>query len=382
MEIQTSGSSGKLAAAQLLDLPAPEPAAGLDAYVRERELALLHSSARRENYEQYLRSSRRHARVDYLPIKLDIENVSRCNFRCTMCVVSDWPKGKRAADMPFEDFKQLIDEQYGLVEIKLQGIGEPTMQGDVFFEMIRYARSQHIWVRTATNASLLHLRDNYKKLVDSDINEIQISIDGADAATFEAIRRGSRFDTVIENCRLINSYCREKGVVRTKMWTVVQEGNQHQLEDLVNLAGELGFRNQAFELGLHGWGLEEWNIKNAKVNVEHRLDRERLTRLVEQGKHLGVKIGFWSLEEKYSTSSKEQLCPWPFERAVVTSDLRTVPCCVIGNPDAYELGEGEKFSQVWSSNQFADFRQAHLDGNIPKVCQACYSNEEGQGKTL
>ena len=30
--------------------------------------------------------------------------------------------------MRFDDFRRLIDEQYGLVEIKLQGIGEPLMQ--------------------------------------------------------------------------------------------------------------------------------------------------------------------------------------------------------------------------------------------------------------
>src|SRR5258705_1616664 len=115
---------------QLRELPAPDPASGVEAYQRERELALATSPRRRENYEKYIRSSRRSAVVDYLPIKLDIENVSRCNFRCTMCVVSDWEKGKRGEDLALEDFQRLIDEQYGLVEIKLQGIGEPTMQGD------------------------------------------------------------------------------------------------------------------------------------------------------------------------------------------------------------------------------------------------------------
>jgi len=83
---------------RLRELPAPEPAAGIEAYEQERELALATSPRRRENYEKYIRSSRRSAVVDYLPIKLDIENVSRCNFRCTMCVVSDWPKGKREED--------------------------------------------------------------------------------------------------------------------------------------------------------------------------------------------------------------------------------------------------------------------------------------------
>src|SRR5205809_253845 len=374
VEKQTSTTVPETTAArrQLRELPAPEPAASIEAYRRERELALASSLRRRENFERYTRSSRRSATVDYLPIKLDIENISRCNFRCTMCVVSDWPKGKRGEDMSLEEFQRLIDEQYGLVEIKLQGIGEPTMQGDVFFEMIKYARARHIWVRTTTNASLLHVKENYKKLVDTDVNEIQISIDGADAATFESIRRGSRFDKVIENCKLINGYCREKGLTRTKMWTVVQRGNQHQLEDLVRLAHEAGFTNQVFSLELTNWGLDKWSEKNALINVEDSLDLDRLHALADLGKGLGVKVWFWNITEKYSTSSPEKLCPWPFERAFVSSDSRTVPCCIIGNPDAYELGRGKRFLEVWNSDEYAAFRQAHLDGNIPKVCQFCY----------
>ena len=108
-------------------LPMPEPAAGVEAYARERELALESDPRRRANYERYLASRRRSPAVDYLPIKLDIENVSRRNYRCTMCVVGGWEKGKRAEDMPLDAFKQLIDDQYGLLEIKLQGIGEPLL---------------------------------------------------------------------------------------------------------------------------------------------------------------------------------------------------------------------------------------------------------------
>ncbi|MBI4445905.1 MAG: radical SAM protein [Acidobacteria bacterium] len=361
---------------QLRDLPEPEPAAGKEAYRRELELALSCSERRRENYERYMRSCRRSPEVDYLPIKLDIENVSRCNFRCTMCVVSDWPKGKRGADMTLDDFKRLIDEQYGLVEIKLQGIGEPLMQGEVFFEMIRYARAQHIWVRTTTNASLLHLKNNYRQLAETDVNEIQISIDGADKVTFETIRRNSRFEQVIENCKLINGYCRERNVVRTKMWTVVQRGNAHQLEDLVRLAAETGFNNQVFSLELTNWGMDHWTERNAAVDVEDELNRTRLMALVDLGAALGVKVWFWNITEKYSTVSPQKICPWPFERAYISSDLRTVPCCTIGNPDAYELAVGQSFSQAWTSAEYKDFRQAHLRGEIPKVCRGCYYSEK------
>src|SRR5271169_2138835 len=215
-----------------LALPSPEPAAGTEAYIRERELALNRSPECRANYERYLAFKRRGAQINYLPVKLDIENVSRCNFRCTMCPVSDWDRGQRANDLKLDDFKRLIDEQIGLVEIKLQGLGEPTMQRDDYFTMIRYARAKHIWVRTTTNASLLHLKDNYRKMIDTDANEIQISIDGATKDVFESIRRGSVFERVKSNCTLINAYSRQMGVERTKMWTVVQRANWHQLEDL------------------------------------------------------------------------------------------------------------------------------------------------------
>jgi MoaA/NifB/PqqE/SkfB family radical SAM enzyme len=363
----------------LRSLPLPEPAAGLEAYQRERELALTSDERRKANYEAYLNHQRRDTAVNYLPIKLDIENVSRCNFRCRMCVVADWPKGQRAEDMRFDDFRRLIDEQYGLVEIKLQGIGEPLMQrGDEFFEMIRYARSKHIWVRTTTNASLLHLGDNYKKLVDTGVNEIQISIDGATKDVFEEIRVGSVFERVTANCKLINSYCRERGLVRTKMWTVVQRANRHQLRQLVDLGHELGFTNQVFSLEVISWGLESWNERSASVTVEDELSLESMLNLLEKGRAQGRRVAFWHTTEKYRTDSPAHLCPWPFERAYVSSDLRVVPCCTVGNPDTYQIGPAFKkngsFSAIWKGDDFAVFRRAHLEGRPPQICRACYES--------
>jgi MoaA/NifB/PqqE/SkfB family radical SAM enzyme len=363
---------------ELRDLPVPVPSAGLPAYNRERQLCLALDPRKRQNYERYMASKRRSARVDYLPIKLDIENVSRCNFRCTMCVVSDWHKGIRGKDMPLTEFRRVIDEQYGLVEIKAQGIGEPLMQGADFFEMIKYARSKHIWVRTTTNASLLHLKHNYKKLIDADPNEVQISIDGATKEVFESIRRGSRFEIVKRNCRLINDYCRQKGVRVTKMWSVVQRANRHQLSELIDFASETGFQDQTFAFSLANWGLDVWRDRNDDVTVEDSLTVDLAEELIEKGERLGINVSFWNSTSKYSVKSTEALCPWPFERAVVTSDLRTVPCCTIGNPDAFEIGRGSGtgFSDLWFSDEYVAFRQEHLDGRVPKICENCYYRDE------
>jgi len=361
------------------DLPTPHPVPDLATYLEERRLRLAFSPDAQRNYDAYQQSSRRDACPDYLPTRLDFENVSRCNFHCTMCTVSDWPKGKRANDMSLKDFKRLIDEQTGLVEIKVQGLGEPTLQGDDFFEMIRYARARHIWVRTTTNASLLHLKDNYRKLIDSGVNEVQISCDGADEATFQAIRRGSVFSQVVENCTRINAYCAERQLIRTKMWTVIQKANRHQLPQLVDLAARMGFRSQAFALNLVDFGLERWRATNDKVAVQSSFRREDALALIEQGQRLGIKVAFWSVTQKYRTDKTEHLCPWPFERAYIGSDLRVAPCCTIGNPDVCEVGVANPdFTNVWNGETLQAFRQAHLDGKIPSVCRSCYTESDEQ----
>lgn len=352
-------------------LPAPEPTAGWPAYHAQIERALAFDPRRRANFDRYKRRTY-DSQVDYLPIKLDIENVSRCNFRCTMCQVSDWNKGRRADDMPVTDFKKLIDEQYGLVEIKLQGMGEPLLQRDDYFEMLKYARAREIWVRTTTNASLLHLRDNYARLIDCDPNEVQISIDGATKEVFESIRRGSVFGQVISNCQKINHYCLQNGVKRTKMWVVVQNANQHQLPDFVRLAAEAGFTSVAFSLNLTDWGQSKWNTANTAVLADDAFDESVCYHLVEEGERLGVKVAFWSVTEKYSQDSKKTLCPWPFERLYISSDMRVVPCCTIANPEVIDLGSAVPLSDTWYGETFKAFRRGHVEGPLPEACRGCY----------
>ena len=94
----------------LAELPRPYPDPKLYNNVLKRGFKAY--PQREENYNRYQRSKRCSV-VDYLPIKLDIENVSRCNFKCQMCIVSKWDKGQRARDMTLEEFHQTIDEQIG-----------------------------------------------------------------------------------------------------------------------------------------------------------------------------------------------------------------------------------------------------------------------------
>ncbi len=366
------------------ELPKPEPMPNREYYFSERELRLKLYPDCNANYSRYLNSSKRNTVVDYLPIKLDIENLSRCNFRCVMCQVSEWPKGQRARDLNFHEFTHIIDENIGLVEVKLQGMGEPTLARDDLFKMIKYARERHIWVRTVTNGSLLHLNENSKKMLESGVNEVQISIDGADKGTFESIRVGSKFDRVVHNVTELNSLAKIMNREVTKMWTVVQDKNISQLKDLIYLANKMKFKSMVFSLDISDWGNENWTEKNKSKSVTKLFNIEYANELYSLGSSLGINVAFWNINEKYDVLNPNSLCEWPFERSYISSDSRVVPCCMVADPDTFELNADSKMSgkekewsflEIWNSKQYQNFRKSHLSGDfekLPKICQGCY----------
>ena len=356
-----------------LHLPAPQADQG--AYRATLERGFKRFPKRLENYQKYQNCSRAKS-LDYLPVKMDYEIISRCNFRCIMCRINDWKQGSRAADMRLDDFKRSLDSLYSLVEIKLQGVGEPLLHPHVF-DMIHEAVSRDIWTRVNVNGSLLNVKDNYKRLIDSDPGEIQISIDGATKRVFEGIRRGAHFEQIVENATLLNSYARQKGVLKTRSWTVVQKDNIDELEEIVRLADKMEFRRVTFSIALSFWGLSEWLTRNASVDVSGQFTQARAESLIELGRSLGVEVTFWDGSSKYKLKGdKKDLCAWIFGRAFISSDMRIVPCCVLSDPGIADFGDAREFTRIWDGQVYQDFREAHFKGVIPDFCKQCYEETD------
>lgn len=349
-------------------LPRPSPDA--DFYKSVMELGFNKFPLRRENYRKYQQAARL-CSLDYMPIMLDIENVSRCNYHCAMCQVSSWPNRQRAPDMSFDDFRRLLDSQHGLIEIKLQGMGEPLL-GEYYFEMIKYARDSYLWVRSSSNASLLHLNDNYKRIIDSDICELQVSIDGATPEVYKKIRRGGELKKVAENSIMLNRYCEKFDRLFTRMWVVVQRDNFSELGSFVKFAFELGFKRLTFSLDLNDWGQVKWRNINDCVDMHRQFDFSLAKHLVALGNEHKIDVTFWFIDQKYDFRDAAKLCPWPFSRAYISSDMRIVPCCMISNPEVLNFGDAKNFTAEWDSAGYKRFRKSHIEGRLPQCCRSCY----------
>ena len=311
----------------------------------------------------------------WYPISMDIENTAVCNYSCSMCPQSDWPEHRREgtprAGMSYEVFKNIINDNPGLLEIKIQGIGEPTLQRSLC-RCIIYARRKGIWVRTITNGSLLHLKrpdpqgNNppstiAEQLVASDVCEIQISIDGATKDIFEKIRIGGKFEQVCANAAMLNTLTR-----RTKMWTVVQDDNAHQLDKLVKLASILGFPQLTFGLDVGNWGIEERLKFKAENDVRNTLEPSYLLELIELGKDYGIDVTYYGITEKYDRLNP---CRWPTDRMWVGAEGKSSWCCIISDPSIASYGE-------WGSEEHHKFMAQHASGQIPDLCKGCYKHRE------
>ncbi len=140
------------------------------------------------------------------------------------------------------------------------------------------------------------------------------------------------------------------------------------------MCAELGFERLTLSLDLNDWGQDKWRAVNDQVDMHKKFDLAIAPQLIALGKELNVEVTFWFLDEKYETNDLTKLCPWPFERAYISSDLRIVPCCMVATPDVYELGDARHLLSEWNGEQMKEFRKAHLSGNIPNICKSCYKN--------
>jgi len=147
---------------------------------------------------------------DEFPRDLTIETTTLCNSRCRTC---PHEMIRRDTIMPMERFTKLIDEcaGQGVKCINLAEYGEPLMD-PLLVQRVANVRERLPDTRVGffTNASLL-TENKIGELLDAGLSFIVFSLDGTDAATYESIRRGLKYDEVIHNIKAFLAANKERG---------------------------------------------------------------------------------------------------------------------------------------------------------------------------
>ena len=157
-----------------------------------------------------------------------------CNLSCVHCrAAANW--GTYPGELSTEKCFHLIDEIATMSSpvIILTG-GEPLLRPDIF-EIASYGTSKSLRMVMATNGTLVN-PDTAKKIIQSGIKRVSISIDGKDAASHDAFRQEKgAFDKAMAGIEALKNAGME-----FQINTTITTANLIQIKDILELAKKLG----------------------------------------------------------------------------------------------------------------------------------------------
>ncbi len=173
----------------------------------------------------------RRSRLAALPVEYIVETTAKCNLYCPMCPRETHKQPK--ADMADDVFERLVRESGESAEhMMLIGLGEPFMDRQIF-ERIEFCHRHSISTLLSTNGTFLD-EACATKILDSPLEQITLSFDGAKKETFEFYRKGAKFEKVRDN---FVRFARMKAERRSKLQIVVQmvqmDGNASEVGDFM-----------------------------------------------------------------------------------------------------------------------------------------------------
>jgi radical SAM protein with 4Fe4S-binding SPASM domain len=322
-----------------------------------------------------------------LPRFVQIEPVGQCNLRCRMCPVqfrSVGPPGP-SAFMPIDLYCQLIDQFGAIDELHLQGLGEPLLHPR-FFDMVRYASERGIRVSTNTNMTVMTDR-HAAQCVASGLHTMHVSLDAANAASYEAIRVRARFDKVLRNLRRLlaartAAACESP---RIGLVAVAMRHNIDELPQLVRLAHAEGVQSLSVQHLCHDFGEtslpERYRPMRQFIDEQSLLqeDRDRTEAVFNEARaeaaRLGVALRLPQLQPRTHAADVpgRQRCDWPWRGAYVSYDGKAMPCCMVATPDRIHFGDMAKdgVARVWNNEAYGSFRDQLSSSTPPQVCRSC-----------
>jgi len=175
-----------------------------------------------------------------LPISMSIEPTNTCNLKCPECPVGMDLMKRGKGQIDIELYKKIINQTSNyLISLNLYFQGEPFLNKNIF-EMIKYASSKKIYTIISTNAQLIN-QTCANDIINSKLNEIIISIDGATPEIYEKYRKGANFQKVLNAIKFIQEAKNKAMSVFPiiKIQFIVFKYNQHEIQLIKQIATDL-----------------------------------------------------------------------------------------------------------------------------------------------
>jgi MoaA/NifB/PqqE/SkfB family radical SAM enzyme len=132
--------------------------------------------------------------------KVYIEPTVACNLDCITCFRNDWeqPIGRMSAET-FSSVLKGLKALDPIPNVYFGGIGEPLFHSKTI-EWIARVKELGVKVEMITNGTILTEKKS-QQLIDSGLDVLWVSIDGASPASYSDVRLGAELPKVLKNLR-------------------------------------------------------------------------------------------------------------------------------------------------------------------------------------
>ena len=300
------------------------------------------------------------------PICLTWELTYGCNLACIHCLSSSGRRDPR--ELSTAECKTIIDELQKLQVFYVNiGGGEPTIRPD-FFELIEYCVDHGVGVKFSTNGSQID-PTAAERLSGNDYIDIQISLDGANRETNDAVRGDGSWDmaiTAMDNLAAAN-------FGQFKISVVITRHNVDQLDDFEALAAKYGAELRLTRLRPSGRGADTWDQLHPTNAQQRQLYNWIITR-----PNVLTGDSFFHLSALGESLPGLNLCG--AGRIVCLIDpIGDVYACPFVIHDEFKAGnvrEEGGFARVWKASElFLELREPQSAG----ACASCGSFDACQG---
>lgn len=301
------------------------------------------------------------------PICLTWEITYACNLQCVHCLSSSGTRDPR--ELSTDQAKSVLDELRDLQVFYINiGGGEPMIRKD-FFEILEHAETNNIGVKFSTNGTYI-TAENARRLAAMNYLDIQISLDGVDAITNDAVRGKGSYATAIAAM----NHLRDANFGQFKISVVVTRHNVDQLDAFKALADSYGAQLRITRLRPSGRGADTWD----ELHPTQQQQRQIYDWLMKHGENVLTGDSFFHLNAFGESLPGLNLCG--AGRVVCLIDpIGDVYACPFVIHDQFKAGSllsDGGFTKVWKeSDLFLSLREPESEG----ACSACGSYDACQG---
>lgn len=299
-----------------------------------------------------------------------------CELKCPYCPRQTYGEIIESGLMSFQKFKRLENYFKFSRYTGLFGLGEPLLHPE-FFEFVKSVKKADGYAATSTHGMLLSERV-IGQILDSGLDELEISIDAVNPRIFSFLRSGADIKTIIKNIQRLQVEKKRRGSDKPKIQiaTVVSVYNLKEMPALVRLAKQLEIQKIVFTNMI----ITHPEYKLISVYPSSGFSG-MLSRAQRLGRKLGVEVYFFYQKpypwQRYIFSDVNEHtedvmgygCPLPWRSLYVELNGNAKPCCyyeeVFGN--CFE----ESPEEIFNNSQFRHLRERLMNGDLPDCCIDC-----------